>query len=84
MFRVILASVLGFYIGTNFYISHMLARWLGLRGAGAAVWYGVFALVAGSYFLTFGSEGVPFTVLEEEAFIQQMQTSTASISARCC
>ena len=31
-----------------------------------------------SDFLTFGSEGVPFTVLEEEAFIQQMQTSTAS------
>lgn len=58
MFRVILASVLGFYIGTNFYISHMLARWLGLRGAGAVVWYGVFALVAGSYFLTFGS-GLP-------------------------
>lgn len=67
MFRVIAVSFLGIYVSTNFYISHMLCRWLGLRGLGAGIWYSAFALVAGSYFLTFRKSLAPW--LSKSAYL---------------
>ncbi len=52
MFRLIFLAFLGIYIGTNGYISRMLAHWLGLSGIGAALWYAGFTLLAASFFLS--------------------------------
>ena len=55
---MILAAILGFYVGTNLYIARMLGRWMGLQGIGVRIWYVAFALLAGSYFLSF-FDGLP-------------------------